>query len=186
MKGIKWLLAAVVILFLFIYFTGEIKETGEITTEMNITGTITNKTNVTEEGRIKKEIAIEMECTEGIVSYKERSFWNQEVEDEKFEEELIKEFKESIKGFGVEAKNCFVEFKESSTVLSCDVHGSLQHTWYDFDWFLRVRDLDFLDSDFERKEKELCWEGEVAGAKTTIIIKFPYAISNCHEHVWKK
>lgn len=134
----------------------------------------------------KTESVIEMECTEGIVSYKERSFWSQEVEDGKFKEGLIKEFNESIKGFGVETNNCFVEFKENSTVLSCDVHGSLQYTWYDFDWFLRPRGLDFLDSNFERKEKELSWGGKIAGVKTTIRIKFPYTISNCHEHVWKK
>ena len=129
---------------------------------------------------------IEMECDKGVVSFKETSLWDQRIEDGKFKEEQIEEFKDSIKGFGVEAKDCFVEFKEYSSTLFCTVHGSFHQSWYDFDWFLRPNGLDFLDSHFKRKEKELSWEGKINEVKTKINIRFPYLISNCHEHVWKR
>ncbi|MCK4732883.1 MAG: hypothetical protein KAT65_10550 [Methanophagales archaeon] len=134
----------------------------------------------------KLESVIEMECAEGIVNYKETSLWNKRVENGKFKEEQIEKFKDSIRKYNVKAKDCLVELKGSSAILSCAVYGSFQHTRYDFDWFLRPLNLDFLDNHFERKEKELYWEGKVAKVKTIISIKFPYPISNCHEHVWKR
>ena len=60
-----------------------------------------------------------------------------------------------------------VEFNEArkSTTLICDVKGAKEGSWYDFDWFLRPWDLDFIDSHFEKREKELYWQGKVEGVK---------------------
>jgi len=76
--------------------------------------------------------------------------------------------------------------QRKSAALICDIKGAKEGSWYDFDWFLRPRGLDLIDSHFEKKEKELRWEGKIEGVKTIVRIKFPYPISHCHEHVWPR
>jgi len=150
-----------------------------------------------EEPEIVEEVgpsrnAIEIRAEGEILHYERESFWDQEDFSkllelkEKFESKEIDSFKRTLEGYNRYAVNPKIEFDESkkSTVLNCDIKGAKEGSWLDFDWFLRPYGLDFIDSHFEAKEKELCWEGKVEGVKTTISIKFPYPISNCHEHVW--
>ncbi|MEA3417538.1 MAG: hypothetical protein U9R02_15580 [Thermodesulfobacteriota bacterium] len=105
---------------------------------------------------------------------------------EEFEAKEINSFNRTLERYNRYAVNHKIEFDESkeSIVLICDIEGAKEGSWFDFDWFLRLYDLDFIDSHFQRKGKEFCWEGETKGVKTTINIKFPYPISNCHEHAW--
>ena len=141
---------------------------------------------------IKRVIKIEAEG--GVLSYQEKSFWDEDrfneilSSKEKFETKEIDSFKRDVKRYARFIVNPEIKFDESkrSTLLICDVKGAKEGSWYDFDWFLRPLGLDFLDSHFERKDMKLYWEGQVRGAKTTISIKFPFPISNCHEHVWRR
>jgi len=73
--------------------------------------------------------------------------------------------------------------KEKLTILKCDVYVKLDG-WYDFHWFLKPLGLDFINDHFERLERELSWAGSLDGVKTTILLKFPFKINNCHAHVW--
>jgi len=136
--------------------------------------------------------AIEIKAEGKVLHYQRESFWNDKQfskfleSKEEFEAKEINSFKKTLKRYnryGVNHKIAFDESKQS-IVLICDIEGAKEGSWFDFDWFLRPYDLDFIDSHFQKKGKELCWEGEAKGIKTTIIIKFPYQISNCHEHVW--
>ena len=106
----------------------------------------------------------------------------------KFEYKEINSFAKDLERYNRYAVKPKVEFNEArkSTTLICDIKGAKQGSWFDFDWFLRPWRLDFIDSHFEKREKELYWQGKVEGAKTIISIRFPYSISNCHEHVWPR
>ncbi len=127
-----------------------------------------------------------------ILHYQREYFWNDEdfskllESKEEFKTTEIDYFETNLQRYNRYAVNSKIEFNELKklTVLLCDITGVKEGYWFDFDWFLRPYGLDFVDSHFERKEKELSWEGEVEGIETTISIKFPYSISNCHEHVW--
>ena len=129
-----------------------------------------------------------------VLHYQRESFWSNgefskllELKEE-FESKEIDSFKSTLERYNRDAVNSKIEFDElkKSTVLICDIKDAKEGSWFDFDWLLRPYGLDFLDSNFERKEKELYWEGEIDGVETTISIKFPYPISNCHEHVWPR
>ena len=136
--------------------------------------------------------AIKIKAEGVVLHYQRESFWNDKQfsnfleSKEEFEAKEINSFKRTLERYnryGVNHKIAFDESKQS-IVLMCDIEGAKEGSWFDFDWFLRPYDLDFIDSHFQRKGKELCWEGEAKGVKTTISIKFPYPISNCHEHAW--
>ena len=103
-------------------------------------------------------------------------------EEEEFSSNQIEKFKTT---YGVDASNFDLEVykKEASTILKCDIHVELD-TWYDFHWFLTPLGLDFINDDFERLERELSWEGSLDGVKSTIFLRFPFKIDNCHAHVW--
>ena len=136
--------------------------------------------------------AIEIKAEGEVLHYQKKSFWNDKQfsnfleTKEEFEAKEINSFNKTLERYNRYAVNHKIAFDESkkSIVLICDIKGAKEGSWFDFDWFLRPYDLDFIDSHFQRKGKELCWEGEAKGVKTTISIKFPYPISNCHEHAW--
>lgn len=136
--------------------------------------------------------AIEIKAEGEVLHYQRESFWDDEDFSkllelkEEFETKEIDSFKRTLEGYNRYAVNPKIEFDESkkSAVLLCDIKGAKEGHWFDFDWLLRPNGLDFIDSHFGKKEKELYWEGEVDGVKTTISINFPYSVSNCHEHVW--
>ena len=137
---------------------------------------------------------IEIKAEKGILHYQKQSLWNEEDFSEileskkKFNSKEIDSFRKNLERYNRHTVNPKVEFNEAKklTTLICDVKGAKEGSWYDFDWFLRPLGLDFIDSHFERREKELYWEGEINGTRTTISIKFPFLISNCHEHVWPR
>jgi hypothetical protein len=136
--------------------------------------------------------AIEIKAEGEVLHYRRESFWNDKQfakfleTKEDFEAKEIDSFKRTLERYKRYAVNHKIAFDESNKaiVLISDIQGAKERSWFDFDWFLRPYDLDFIDSHFQRKGKELCWEGEAKGVKTTISIKFPYPISNCHEHAW--
>jgi len=136
--------------------------------------------------------AIEIKAEGEVLHYQRESSWNDEDFSkllelkEEFEAKEIDFFRKTLKKYNRYAVSPKIKLDEpkKSTVLICDIEGAKEGSWFDFDWFLRPYNLDFIDSNFERKEKELYWEGEVQGVKTVISIKFPYSTSNCHEHVW--
>lgn len=138
--------------------------------------------------------AIEIKAEGEVLHYQRESFWNDEDFSEllelkeEFEAKEIDSFRKTLEKYNRYAVTPKIKLDESkkSTVLFCDIKGAKEGSWFDFDWFLRPLGLDFLDSHFQRKEKELRWEGKIREVKTKINIKFPYPISNCHEHVWSK
>lgn len=131
---------------------------------------------------------IVMEAEGETLHYLEQKKWADDEfsrvirEEDKFSCKQIQEFKST---YEVNAGNFNVEIdkEEKLTMLECDVYVKLD-TWYDFHWFLKPLSLDFLGDHFERSEKELSWEGYLDGLKTTIVLKFPFKIDNCHAHVW--
>jgi hypothetical protein len=124
-----------------------------------------------------------------ILRYFEEKRWAEDefsilVEDEdSFSSNQIEEFKAT---YQVNVGNFDVKTdkKEKSTILKCDVYIELRTSYHDFHWFLRPLGLDFLDDHFARSERELSWEGSLDTVRTTILLKFPFKISNCHAHVW--
>ena len=145
-----------------------------------------------EANMIKRIIKIEAEA--GILHYQGKYFWDEDSFNEilgtkeEFKTKEIDSFKKDVASYGRNIVNPKIEFDESkgTTLLLCDVKGAKEGHWYDFDWFLRPLGLDFLDSHFERKDMELYWEGKIRGINSIISIKFPFPISNCHEHVWSR
>lgn len=141
---------------------------------------------------IKEDIKIEVEG--GILHYQRESFWDEkgfyEILNSKVEfvAKELNSFKRDVRRYGRNIVNPKIEFDESKrvSILLCDVKGTKEGYWYDFDWFLRPLGLDFLDDHFERKDMELYWKGKVRGIETIINIKFSFPISNCHEHVWRR
>jgi hypothetical protein len=135
---------------------------------------------------LERNIVIEAEG--GTLHYFEEKKWAEDKfsrlieEKDKFSSNQIEKFKATYR---VNAGNFDVAFnkKEKSTTLKCDVYVKFD-TWYDFHWFLKPLGLDFIDDHFERLERELSWEGSLEGAETSILLKFPFKISNCHAHVW--
>jgi len=146
------------------------------------------------EGIRPLENAIKIKAEGKILHYQRKSLWNEEDFSEilgsrnKFESKEIDSFRKNLERYNRYAFNPKVEFNGAgkSTSLMCDVKGAKEGSWYDFDWFLRPLGLDFIDSHFEKRENELYWEGEINGIRTTISIKFPFLVSNCHEHVWPR
>jgi len=140
-------------------------------------------------GELKElERSIVIEAEGETLHYFEEKKWAKDEflklleEEDKFSSNQIEKFKAT---YGVNAGNFDVETnkKEKSTILKCDVYVK-SGTRYDFHWFLKSVGLDFIDDHFERLERELSWEGSLDGVKTTILLKFPFKISNCHAHVW--
>jgi hypothetical protein len=137
---------------------------------------------------------IEITAEGKILHYQQRSFWTEEDfakilrSKDNFEAKEIATFRKDLARYNRSAVNLQVEFNKAtrSTTFKCVVEGAKEGSWYDFDWFLRPRGLDFLDSPFERRAKELYWAGEINGVRTTVTLNFPSAISNCHEHVWPR
>jgi hypothetical protein len=125
-----------------------------------------------------------LHCQETLL-WDERTFSAILAEESEFSSKQIGQF---MKTYRVNANNFSVEFlrDRKSTLLRCDVHGTFSGNWYDFHWFLNPLGLDFLDSPFERAEKALSWKGRINGISTSIVLEFPFSISNCHAHVWPK
>ena len=203
-KGVAVLIIATVVLAVFSGCIGEEKEieTPEATTTAPTTSTPTTPPAPITEQSEKEKIAtmselskvIKIKAEGEVLHYQRESFWNNEEFSkllelkEEFESKEIDSFKSTLERYNRDAVNSKIEFDRSkkTTVLICDIKDAKEGSWFDFDWLLRPYGLDFLDSNFERKEKELYWEGEIDGVETTISIKFPYPISNCHEHVWPR
>jgi hypothetical protein len=148
---------------------------------------ITEKPELGELKEFERNILIEAEGE--ILRYFEEKRWAEGefsilVEDEdSFSSNQIEEFKAT---YQVNVGNFDVKTdkKEKSTILKCDVYIELRTSYYDFHWFLRPLGLDFLDDHFARSERDLSWEGSLDTVRTTILLKFPFKISNCHAHVW--
>ncbi|MCK4339439.1 MAG: hypothetical protein KAW87_05580 [Candidatus Cloacimonetes bacterium] len=142
----------------------------------------------------ESQIYIEIKAEGKILHYQRETFLNEEdfseilKSKEKFQSKKIDDFKKILKRYNRQVVNPDMEFDEArkSIIFICDITGAKEGNWFDFDWFLRPLSLDFLDNHFERREKELFWEGKVDSKMTRISIKFPFYISNCHEHVWPK
>jgi hypothetical protein len=141
------------------------------------------------EGVAKRIIRIEAEGD--VLHYQETLFWDERkfpeilVDESEFSSLQIEKFN---KTYNVNADNFSVELVKDkhSTLLRCDVHGKFTGNWYDFHWFLNPLRLDFLDSPFDRSERALTWKGLIDGISTSIVLEFPFSISNCHAHVWPK
>ncbi len=135
---------------------------------------------------LERNIVIEVEGE--TLHYLEEKKWAEDEcsrlieEQAQFRSDQIQKFKGT---YDINAGDFDVEIdkKEKSTILKCDVYIKLDG-WYDFHWFLKPLGLDFLDDHFERLERELSWVGSLDGVKTTILLKFPFTINNCHAHVW--
>ncbi|MBW1716052.1 MAG: hypothetical protein JRJ77_09540 [Deltaproteobacteria bacterium] len=126
-----------------------------------------------------------------VLHYQETLFWD----ETKFSEILLDEseffshqIEKFMKTYEVNADNFGVEFvkDKNSTLLKSDVHGEFTGNRYDFHWFLNPLRLDFLDSPFDKSERALSWKGLIGGISTSIVLEFPFSISNCHAHVWPK
>lgn len=141
-------------------------------------------------GELKEfERNIIIEAEGDTVHYFEQKKWSEdkfsrviEAEDE-FSSNQIEEFQAIHQ---VNAGNFDVEIdkKEKSTILKCNVYAEFRTSYYDFHWFLEPLGLDFIDNHFEKSERELSWEGSLEGVRATILLRFPFKISNCHAHVW--
>lgn len=148
---------------------------------------IPEKIELGELRELERNIIIEVEGE--TLHYFEEKKWSEdefsrlvEAEDE-FSSNQIEEFQAT---YQVNASNFDVETpeKEKSTILKCDVYAEFRTSYYDFHWFLKPLGLDFLDDHFKRAERELSWEGSLDGVKSTVLLRFPFKISNCHAHVW--
>jgi hypothetical protein len=144
------------------------------------------KTKLRELRELERSIIIEAEGE--TLHYFEEKRWTEDEfsrviqEEDRFSSNQIDKFKAA---YQVNASSFDVEInkKEKSTILKCDVYVKLDG-WYDFHWFLKPLGLDFLDDHFERSDRELSWEGPLDGVETTILLRFPFKIDNCHAHVW--
>ena len=144
------------------------------------------KTELGELQELERNIVVEVEG--GTLHYFEEKKWAEDEfsrliqEEDRFSSNQIEEFNATYRAdagnFGVETDR-----KEKSSILKCEVYAKFD-TYYDFHWFLKPLGLDFIDDHFERSGRELSWEGSLNGAKMTIVLKFPFEISNCHAHVW--
>jgi len=135
----------------------------------------------------ERENTIEIKAEGGTLHYFEKKRWAANefpelIEKDKFRFNQIEKFKAT---YLVNAGNFDVKIdkKEKTTDLKCDIYVKFDN-WYDFSWFLRPLGLDFINNYFERREKELSWKGCLDGVETTILLKFPFGINNCHAHVW--
>jgi hypothetical protein len=134
---------------------------------------------------------IRIEAEGDVLHYQETLSWDERkwaeilANKSEFSSHQIEKFKKTYK---VNADNFSMEFlkEKNSTLLTCDVHGKFTGNWYDFHWFLNPLGLDFLDSPFDKSERDLSWEGPIDGISTSIVLEFPFPISNCHAHVWPK
>jgi len=134
---------------------------------------------------------IRIEAEGDVLHYQETLFWDERefseilVDESESSSHQIEKFKKTYK---VNADNFSLEFvkDKNSTLLRCDIHGKFTGNWYDFHWFLNPLRLDLLDSPFDKSERALSWKGLIEGISTTIVLEFPFSISNCHAHVWPK
>jgi hypothetical protein len=102
--------------------------------------------------------------------------------EDKFSSNQIDKFKAAYE-VNANSFDVQIDVKERASILKCEVYTEFNRH-YDFHWFLKPLGLDFLDDHFERSGSELSWEGSLEGVKTSILLKFPFKISNCHAHVW--
>jgi len=155
--------------------------------ESKTPSSIPEKIELGELKELERNIVIEAEGE--TLHYLEEKKWAEDEfsslmeEGYRFSSSQIEEFKAT---YQVDAASFDVETnkKGKSTILKCDVYIQPRTSYYDFHWFLKPLGLDFIDDHFERLERELSWVDSLDGVKTTILLKFPFKISNCHEHVW--
>jgi len=149
-----------------------------------------SKTPSSIQEKIELERNIVIEAEGETLHYLEEKKWAEDEfsrvieEKDQFRPDQIQKFNGT---YDINAGDFDVEIdkKEKSTILKCDVYVKLDG-WYDFHWFLKPLGLDFINDHFERLERELSWVGSLDGVKTTILLKFPFEINNCHAHVWPK
>ena len=154
--------------------------------ESKTPSSIPEKIELGELKELERNIVIEAEGE--TLHYLEEKKWAEDefsrvIQDkDQFGSDQIQKFKGT---YDVNAGDFDVEIdkKEKSTILKCDVYVKLDG-WYDFHWFLKPLSLDFINDHFGRLERELSWAGSLNGVKTTILLKFPFKINNCHAHVW--
>jgi len=142
--------------------------------------------------KIREEIKIEVEGE--IVKYQEESFYSEGDflvilgNEDKFESQLIRKFKEEI--IEVTAENCKVDLNGSkkSATLKCDVKGAKYSTnSYSMHFLLKgTKRFGFDLYGFRKVGKKFIYEGKINGIPTKIIFEFPYEFDHCHEHVWPK
>lgn len=134
---------------------------------------------------------IEIRADEGVLHYKEESFWGRQdfseilASKKEFESREVESFREGLERFRKGADNFKVKFDglRRSTILMCDVKGTRYASdSYDFHWLLG--DLPFDLYQFKQSGKELTWEGSLGHVHTVIRLTFPYSLAHCHEHVW--
>jgi hypothetical protein len=135
------------------------------------------------------EHTIRIEAEGDVLHYQETLVWDEPTFSEMVADEAgfsSHQIEKFTKTYQVNAQNFRVELvrDRNTTVFKCDIHGTHRGNWYDFHWFLNPLGLDFLNSPFERAERTLSWEGRIEGISTTIVLEFPFSISNCHAHVW--
>lgn len=148
------------------------------------------------EKAVKIDIVVEVEGS--ILHYQEKLFWSEDQfsrlmqNRDEFSCHLIENFSDGLPEYGEreeQAVNAKVEFNETEklVVLTCDVQGAMtSKDYFTFRWLLGRFGLDFIDDSFHELEKELSWEGTVNSTTVTITLRFPYPISHCHAHVWRK
>ena len=144
------------------------------------------KTELGELQELERNNVVEVEG--GTLHYFEEKKWAEDEfsrliqGEDKFSSTQIDKFKAAYQ-VNTSSFDVQIDAKEKSSILKCEVYTKFNRH-YDFHWFLKPLGLDFLDDHFERSGSELSWEGSLNGAKMTIVLKFPFEISNCHAHVW--
>ena len=126
-----------------------------------------------------------------IIEYNQKFYYSKKEfskisKDPEFKTKLIDDFKS--KAIGVTAKNCTVKLNNNSALLSCYIIGAMYApNQYSMHWLLHGTKMFGFDLyGFKQENDTLIYNGMINGIQTKIILKFPYVINHCHEHVWPK
>jgi len=193
-------LMVVIVLVVAVIFAGLLMgppaiKTTTLTYTLTLTRTVTERYTVTKmyasfwllERPLSRNISMTAEGA--VIHYQEELEWSetqfsQIVKNEKsFKSLLVEKIRQT---YSIEIGNPDVSFDRARrvTVFKCDMKGAKLDETYDFSWFLTPLKLDFIDSHFTRSERKLSWHGLIGGVPTSIVLKFPFKIANCHAHVW--
>ena len=126
-----------------------------------------------------------------ILHYSNETYWSKEDfsiilgSREEFSSNLINNYTNSLKNYGLKVINPDVEFnvEEMKIVFTCDIEGAMYaKKSYDFTWFLSKFPFDLYA--FNQSSNRLTYIGSLNNVEVEIYLIFPFPLSHCHAHVW--
>ena len=186
-----WLLIIFIVVVAFLFMFPYLHLIQKKTVSEEVEKTPVKRENITKTVGKPIKMVIRIEADGEILHYSNETYWSKENfsiilgSREEFSSNLINNYTNSLKNYGLKVTNPNVEFNEEEmkTVFTCDIEGAMYaKKSYDFTWFLSKFPFDLYA--FNQSSNSLTYIGSLNNIEVEIYLIFPFPISHCHAHIW--